>query len=304
MIEATRRATAIHTTGLISAENISASPDTRSPRRHATGLKQRFRSKISRLLTTTICFLAAIDAASYASAGPLDEAAEQYRPYLIEGIGQALSGAQALQGRVAAKDVQGAKEAWISARAGWERSEVFTGGFVPDLDQKIDTWPNATTGFHAIEARLFGANHTDVEADANDLVARLTHLHAEAREIRLTPQGLLNGTAQLAYEVGENKSDGGESRISGTSLDDMRNNVAGIEIAYNVVFSSQIEAIDPKLADAARSQIGQLKALLDVSSLDKVDAPKLRRATEEFVVTLQNAAPKIGLVRPTLESSP
>jgi iron uptake system component EfeO len=181
---------------------------------------------------------------------------------------------------------------------------VFTGGFVPDLDQKIDAWPNATTGFHAIEARLFGANHTDVEADTDELVERLTDLHAKAREIQLTPQGLLNGTAQLAYEVGENKSDGGESRISGTSLDDMRNNVAGIEIAYNVVFSSQIGSTDPKLADAARSQIEQLKALLDVSSLDKVDAPKLRRATEEFVVTLQNAAPKIGLVRPTLESSP
>ncbi len=49
-------------------------------------------------------------------------------------------------------------------------------------------------------------------------------------KVHYTPfnaQGLLNGTARLAYEVGENKADGGESRFSGTSLDDMRNNVVG-----------------------------------------------------------------------------
>jgi iron uptake system component EfeO len=205
---------------------------------------------------------------------------------------------------VAAQDLQGAKAAWISARAGWERSEIFTGGFVPDLDEKIDAWPNATTGFHAIEARLFGANRTDVETDANALVEHLTQLDRKARDIELTPQGLLNGTAQLAYEVGESKTDGGESRISGTSLDDMRNNVAGIEIAYGIIFSSAIEAADQKLADAARGQIAQLKALLDVSSLKNVDVPKLREVTEELVVTLQSAAPKIGLKRPVLESSP
>jgi hypothetical protein len=38
------------------------------------------------------------------------------------------------------------------------RSEVFTSGFVPELDSQIDAVPDATTGFHAIEAKLFGAN--------------------------------------------------------------------------------------------------------------------------------------------------
>jgi hypothetical protein len=68
MIEATNRATSIHTAGFISAENIPASPDARSPRRYAIGLKQRFRAKFLRLLTITICFLAAVDAASRVSA--------------------------------------------------------------------------------------------------------------------------------------------------------------------------------------------------------------------------------------------
>ena len=96
-----------------------------------------------------------------AVAAPLDDAAEQYRPYMIEGIGQALAGARDLREQIAAHDLAGAKKAWISARAGWERSEVFTAGFVPELDAEIDAWPNAVSGFHAIEAKLFGAGSTD-----------------------------------------------------------------------------------------------------------------------------------------------
>src|ERR1700722_3307719 len=80
-------------------------------------------------------------------AAPLDDAAEHYRPYMIEGIGQALSGARHLRERIAARDLPGARKAWISARAGWERSEVFTAGFVPELDRQIDAWPNADSGF-------------------------------------------------------------------------------------------------------------------------------------------------------------
>ena len=69
-----------------------------------------------------------------ADAAALDDAAERYRPYAIEGIGSALAGARDLRERAAAKDLQGARKAWLSARAGWERSEVFTAGFVPELE--------------------------------------------------------------------------------------------------------------------------------------------------------------------------
>jgi iron uptake system component EfeO len=243
-------------------------------------------------------------AATPTNPASFDNAIKQYRPHLIEDVGQALSGVRTLQARVAAKDLQGAKAAWISARAGWERSEVFTGAFVPDFDEKIDAWPNATTGFHAIEARLFGANQTDAEDVTNAIVERLSALDAKVRDITLTPQGLLNGLAQLTYEVGEDKADGGESRISGTSLDDMRNNVAGIENAYNIVFASAIGSADPGLASTTSVEISKLKALLDVKSLNDVNTKALRQATEELVVTLQDVAPKIGLARPVLGPSP
>src|SRR6202789_1057242 len=216
-----------------------------------------------------------------ASAAALDDAAEKYRPYMIEGIGEALAGARDLRERAMAGDLIGAKKAWISARAGWERSEVFTAGFVPELDAKIDAWPNADSGFHAIEASLFGAGRTDVQNDAGALVEHLDSLHGKLRALPLTPQGLLDGTVRLAYEVGESKADGGESRISGTSLDDMRNNVAGIDFAYHTIFAAVLGAADAKLADAVDTRIQHIKAIVAAPDLPHIDIPALRRASEE-----------------------
>lgn len=241
--------------------------------------------------------------ARVANAAPLEEAAEHYRPYVTEGIGQALAGARDLRGRITAKDLAGARKAWIAARAGWERSEIFTAGFVPELDAQIDAWPNAEVGFHGIEAKLFGANRIDVERETDALVDHLSDLHGKLGDIQLTPQGLLDGTVRLAYEVGESKADGGESRISGTSLDDMRNNVSGIDLAYRTIFANVLEAADGKLADAVAGKIERLKASLVVNDLKSVDIPRLRRASEELVVALQGASTKLGLRRPTLEAA-
>jgi iron uptake system component EfeO len=237
------------------------------------------------------------------NAGPLDDGAEKYRPYMIEGIGDALAGARNLRERVAAGDLTGAKAAWLSARAGWERSEVFTAGFVPELDAKIDAWPNASSGFHVIEAGLFGAGRTDVGHDADELVNNLNNLHEKLHGMTLTPQGLLDGTVRLAYEVGESKADGGESRISGTSLDDMRNNVAGIDFAYRTIFASSLKNSDAKLAGAVDARIAQLQKIVAAPDLQHIDVTELRRASEELVITLQDASGKLGLQRSTLEAA-
>jgi iron uptake system EfeUOB component EfeO/EfeM len=251
------------------------------------------------------CFLFVTLAAisGRATAAPLDDSAERYRPYMVEGIGQAWAGARNLRERISDSDLAGARKAWLSARAGWERSEVFTAGFVPELDQQIDAWPDATTGFHAIEAKLFGSGRLDVESEADILVEHLNDLHSRLHDMALKPQGLLDGLVRLTYEVGESKADGGESRISGTSLDDMRNNVSGIEFAYRTIFADALEATDPNLANKVGQKIKQLSALLTVPDLRSVDIPKLREVSEDLVVTLQAAAPKLGLGRPTLEAS-
>ena len=236
-----------------------------------------------------------------ARAEPLEDAAERYRPAMIEEIDQALAGARKLRDCIAAKDLHGARQAWIAARIGWERAEVFTSGFVPDLDAEIDAWPNALVGFHAIEAKLFGADVVDAANETDALIFHLADLDVKIHNIELLPQRLLNGTARLTYEIGENKADGGESRLSGTSLDDMRNNMDGIALAYRTIFAPALESRDPQLAATTQAQIEQLKQLLDAPDLKSLDPGKLRAASEELVVTLQKTAPEIGLRSPSLE---
>jgi iron uptake system component EfeO len=102
-------------------------------------------------------------------------------------------------------------------------------------------------------------------------------------------------------EIGGNKADGGESRLSGTSLNDMQSNADGIALAYGVIFADAVAAADPKLAAAAHAAIERLQAALKINDLRNLEADKLRANSEEFVALLQMAAPKIGLDKPTLE---
>jgi iron uptake system EfeUOB component EfeO/EfeM len=239
-------------------------------------------------------------AAEPAPAEPLAAAADRYRPLMTEEIDRSLAGARAMRKAVLANDVDKAQEAWIAARVGWERAEVFTTGFT-ELDREIDAWPNAVTGFHAIEAKLFGAGRLDVQPETDALIFHLTDLQAKIRDTRLTAQGLLDGATKLAYEVGESKADGGESRFSGTSLDDMRNNVDGLESVFRMVFASEVEARDPALARALRAKIGELQTLLQVPSLLRLDTRALRADSEELIIDFQTAAPLLGLRRPSLQ---
>src|SRR3984885_4662019 len=61
-----------------------------------------------------------------AKAAALNDAIERYRPYLIEGIDQALAGARDLRSKAAAHDVAGARRAWLAAPPGGGGLEVFT----------------------------------------------------------------------------------------------------------------------------------------------------------------------------------
>ena len=239
--------------------------------------------------------------ADTAPGAPLDAAIERYRAQLIDDVDRSVASVQKLRLSAAGGDLAAAKQAWIEARVFWERSEVFTSGFAPGLDRDIDAWPNGATGFHAIEAKLFGAGRTDVAVEVDALLHSLSEMATTARNIPLTPQGLLDGLTRLAYEIGDSKVDGGESRLSGTSLDDMRHNVDGIDLAYGTIFAAAIESRDRTLHAAARRQIDELKALLAPRDLRQLEPERLRALSEELVLTLETAAPAIALARPTLE---
>jgi iron uptake system component EfeO len=231
----------------------------------------------------------------------LDPGIERYRSQLIADIDRSVASVQELRASVGRGDLASAKQAWIEARVGWERSEVFTSGFAPELDRDIDAWPNGATGFHAVEAKLFGAGQTDVASEVDALLRSLSEMATTAHNTTLTAQGLLDGLTRLAYEVGESKVDGGESRVSGTSINDMRNNVDGIELAYSTIFASAVDSRDHNLHATIQRQIDELKTMVAQKDLRKLEQERLRVLSEDLVVTLQNAAPALALAPPTLE---
>lgn len=243
-----------------------------------------------------LALIAVLPMAGPANSEPLAANAERYRPLIVQEIDHSLAGAHALR----ADNIEAAKNAWIESRTGWERAEVFTSGFT-ELDREIDAWSNAATGFHTIEAKLFGAGRVDLQSETDALIFHPTDLQTKIRDTTLTAQGLIEGTAKLAYEIGESKADGGEPRFSGTSLDDVRNNVDGIEFVIRIVFADAVAAADPKLAGELRSEIAQLQAMLRVPALARIDARELRGKSEQLIIGFQTTAPLLGLTRPSLQ---
>jgi iron uptake system component EfeO len=236
------------------------------------------------------------------AADALAKGAADYKPFAVERIGTALAGAKELQAAVKAGDAKAAQAAWIKSRKGWEASEPITGEFFPKLDEAIDAWPDAKQGYHAVEAALFSGKLDDLAAPVDKLVADLAAFDKQlsAPGFKFTPQGLLNGATKLAYEIGENKSKGGESQYAGTSLTDMLENVEGVEAVYKLVFHNTLKARDPKLAGRIIDKIEDLETLVKVKDLKSVDQPALKKAGEELAVLLQSSAAKLKLKKPAV----
>jgi iron uptake system component EfeO len=235
-----------------------------------------------------------------APAAALDEAAQTLKPYVAKRVQESLAAAQELRGRMAAADLAGAQQAWIAARSGWESVETVADEFFPELDAAIDAWPDATSGFHAVEARLFGAHRTDALPQAETLVAKLSAFAQKLSDTKLTAQGLLNGMARLAYEIGESKADGGESPFSGNSFAEIGDNLAGIGATYRIVFAAALKEADPASDAAVERALGALAARVKASDGKSIDRPRLRRLSEELVLALTAAAPALGLEKPVL----
>jgi iron uptake system EfeUOB component EfeO/EfeM len=266
---------------------------------------------IHRLLivcTWTCAIAAALSLATPARTAPvrtadsaaLQAAAAGFKPYVLERIAESLGSVKKMRDRIAARDLKGAQQFWLAARGGWEGSEVITNEYFPDLDRKIDAWPDAEKGFHAIEARLFGAHDVQALAAADELVANLTEFEHQLRSTTLTAQGLLNGTAKLIYEIGENKAEGGESPFSGNSLAEIRDNLASVTAAYERVFAPTAKKKHPELAKAFSIDLEAMRSLAAVPTLQALDQVRLRGASESLVNDLAMVGLESGLEKPGL----
>jgi iron uptake system component EfeO len=239
-------------------------------------------------------------AAPEAQPRSLEASAAGFRPYVLDAITRSLTAARSMRERIEAQDLSGAQQAWLAAREGWEGSEVVTSEFFPQLDRAIDGWPDADKGFHAIEARLFGAHDVKAAPAAGELVGNLEEFRRELQATTLTPQGLINGTTKLVYEIGENKGEGGESPYSGNSLAEIRDNLRSIEAAWQRVFEPAIRSRDAALARSFGVHLAQLRSLTAAATIAQLDQVMLRDSSESLANDLVKMSHTLGLQRPQL----
>ncbi|MBS0245959.1 MAG: EfeM/EfeO family lipoprotein [Proteobacteria bacterium] len=254
-------------------------------------------STIARL-GCAVALLGIVLVSGTAQAGSMSDGIKAYKPFIAENIGKAIAGAKAMQAAVKAGDLKAAQDAWIKSRKGWEVMEPVTGVYFGEFDKTIDPWPNAKIGYHAIEAVLFAAKKTDgLDQPIAEMLANMDKFEKKLNDktSAFDPQKLLEGTANLAYEVGEEKSGGGESPFAGTSIIDMQENVEGIEVAWKLVFADTLKKKDAKLAGLIEERIGNLEKLVGVADIKSMDAKKVHVGGEELAALMLQAAPKLGL---------
>ena len=223
----------------------------------------------------------------------LDEAAAVYKQLASKDVAILVENCDKLVAALRANDLPAARQAWIDARVGYERSEIFTIKF-PYLDAAIDAWPSGEVGFHAIEAKLFVPG-SPVPLD--EAVALADKVHTFQRVFESQPiyaHGVIFGIGVLAFELGESKAKGGESAISGTSLNDMQHNVEGIELAWNTVFAAVMQEKNKGVGGRVEKEIAEVKQMVSVASLDQVDAPALEAKAERLAGSVSDAAVALG----------
>ena len=238
-------------------------------------------------------------ATSAALAGEVDPGA--FQPYAGGLIDRLAIGTERLAAKIDEGDLEGAKEAWIAARIGWERGETFLGEYFPESDEAIDSWPDADAGFHALEPLLFEAGDLErAKPLAAALLADVGALQTRIAGQTLDSQGLINGLAGIAFEIGDAKASGGESPFAGTSLSDMQDNLAGIEALYALSFARAVKGLEPALHRRIGERLVDLGAALTVPSIDALDQRRVMAVSEQLAGDFQDAARVLGLKQPSL----
>ncbi|MDI2030337.1 peptidase M75 family protein [Saccharopolyspora sp. TS4A08] len=169
---------------------------------------------------------------------------------------------------VKAGDVERAKALYPKARLPWERIEPVAESF-GDLDPKIDGREadlepgQPFTGYHRLEKDLWVTGpQPDTPAVADQLVADVDQLVAQAHGVEPTPADTANGAKELLEEVATGKVTGEEEIFSHTDLWDFQANVDG---AAKVVDSLRpvLSAKDPQLLGELDRDFAAVQSLLD-----------------------------------------
>lgn len=223
-----------------------------------------------------------------------------YQRIIATDVHRASTGVDALVQRLEAGDLVGAKQAWFDSRRGWTRSAPALLGQFPNELAAIDSWPSASTGFHAVETALFGGGG-DTQAAlaaARQLQTNLHALDGTVATAQFDASRLLAGAAGLAGEMAGRKSEGAESQLSGTTIYDLQHNFDGIRTLFGGVFKQPLSLADPTLAQTIERQIQTLGVVLHHDNFPAVNREALRTESSKLAALFVQAAGPLGIAPP------
>ena len=161
----------------------------------------------------------------------LDQAAIAYRQIVTGDIGAMVVQAQAMLAAVKANNLTAARQAWINSRVHYNRSQVVL-YMARDLLVQVDDWPQATEGFHGVEAGLFTPGAPMPVDETTRLVALLERLQRIFTPEPIYAHEVLIGMGIMALALNNDRPMQDQSAISGTFLLDTRSNVEGMRTAW------------------------------------------------------------------------
>lgn len=170
-------------------------------------------------------------------------------------------------GLVKAGKVDEAKALYPVARSYWERIEPVAESF-GDLDPKIDGREDVVdegmkfTGYHRLEQDLWVKGlQADSSAIADQLLADVTTIVNQAKEVEFNGLQLANGSKALLDEMATGKITGEEERYSHTDLWDFAANWEGSKGAI-AALRPVLEERDPELVASYDKRAAALDSLI------------------------------------------
>lgn len=234
----------------------------------------------------------------------LDQAAAAYKQTAAADIQSVLAGVEGMIAALQQGDIASARQAWIDARVGWERSEIFTVDLFPDQDKAIDDWPVVKSGFHAVEAKLFVPNQPLPIAEAQQLLDELQSFQRVFNQAGFTGFYLIAGMTTQVYDIGRNEWTGGESSASGTSVSDLRHNMEGLDRVWRTILADAVMTKKPELGKQINDGIAASRALLEVPSDDQLDGEALKKEVQQLAALLSKASVLLGWRAPNYTEAP
>ena len=251
-------------------------------------------------LIALVCVVLA--AAGAHAAETLAAGAKNYKPYAVEQIGEALAAGKSLQAAVRGGDVKAPQEAWIKSRRSWEAASRIPANSSPSSMRRSTPGPTPSKAITLSKRRCSRASsmrsrrrsisslpiwRPSMPSFPRPAFSLSRKVCSMVRPSSLTKSARINRRAE-------------KSPYSGTSLNDIQQNVEGIEAVYKLTFAPSLQARDAKLAARITDKIEDVEKLVKVTDMKSVDQPALKNAGEELAVLLQSAAAKIKLKKPAV----